>query len=734
MNLPFNNLITALPVFVFLVVSACHLPTVDAIILADVRREKSPSVSVVSHTCSCLALEPKRSTLRLAASECEHGSLLQTWSFDDASKQLRSSLGSGVGEERCLHTEQDGTLTLQACHPAKTVGPAQQWIRRKGEGHLRNVLHDGQCLQAGGLDGLELAPCLDKVEAGSPQAWSLLESPSSPADSSSSSSFEGAGVGKAKDSTIKDGLIPVVSGAGSSEFNGPYNYTGEDNGQKRFARDGGTKETLNYADGWWILAKGYSGCWYRAAAGSKGEFPGPKTIWQMCPETDQTLPIGKSPLPKVVLDDQTDVDVADGEGEFSTCPKNCKCPVLFDCDVGIDNWNLGWSNHKKHYCCTNANSTMQSRICTTTTTSTHAPPASHPFDCMAGLANWRFGWSEMKQKACCQEFHQGYWALEDNDECEDCYYTWCCANAVQCTTTTTTAAHVIAVVVTTTTTLPTTTPTPTVAVVTTEAPAPAHCSRPSSIAHVMYGDECLNQTVVGSGTCCNVNCPTNTFACVTKGSNSYVGAPCCSDGVLDPPTYWCAIDANCSAAFEVEEEGQATVLLQSETPRNSPPERYPEVSRAGLQREKSREYSAAQNADRSKTCADLPHTGIKFRSGPPAKCSDLAEYCTHKSSVLAQKVRKACQETCGMCSLMVDEMQNDAPCEDAHKSAAPVLTVGGSPISCTQAKGFCSGHQDSDLVANKCPLTCERCTRGPASQFSEGGSSDSVDGADAEAA
>merc|ERR1719401_1363122 len=69
-------------------------------------------------------------------------------------------------------------------------------------------------------------------------------------------------------------------------------------------------------------------------------------------------------------------------------------PLPFDCNAGFANWQAGWSEPKKAWCCQH-----QGKGCPP------PAPAPVPYDCNAGFANWQAGWSEPKKAWCCQ--HQG---------------------------------------------------------------------------------------------------------------------------------------------------------------------------------------------------------------------------------------------------------------------------------------------------------------------------------------
>jgi len=59
----------------------------------------------------------------------------------------------------------------------------------------------------------------------------------------------------------------------------------------------------------------------------------------------------------------------------------------FDCDEGLANAAIGWSEPKKAWCCAN-----QQKGCGLT----------EAYDCEAGFWNWMNGWSEEKKQWCCQ--------------------------------------------------------------------------------------------------------------------------------------------------------------------------------------------------------------------------------------------------------------------------------------------------------------------------------------------
>lgn len=119
-------------------------------------------------------------------------------------------------------------------------------------------------------------------------------------------------------------------------------------------------------------------------------------------------------------------------------------------------------------------------------------------------------------------------------------------------------------------------------------------------------------------------------------------------------------------------------------------------------------------------CFDAVNTGIRFREGPKATCSDLINYCNHTS--IGQQVKEACKLSCGLCMLHVEGPYLDAygNCEDLASHEEPEFTVAGSLAGCSDMAQFCQNHPDSYLIRHKCPLTCGVCGNlGPTTEAPE---------------
>jgi cell division protein FtsB len=71
---------------------------------------------------------------------------------------------------------------------------------------------------------------------------------------------------------------------------------------------------------------------------------------------------------------------SDAKKEWCCQAESKGCP--FDCEAGVDNWENGWSPDKKEFCCEHADVACK-------------------FDCAAGFPNWELGWSEEKKEWCC---------------------------------------------------------------------------------------------------------------------------------------------------------------------------------------------------------------------------------------------------------------------------------------------------------------------------------------------
>eukprot|EP00441_Pelagodinium_beii_P029566 CAMPEP_0197708736 /NCGR_PEP_ID=MMETSP1338-20131121/128103_1 /TAXON_ID=43686 ORGANISM="Pelagodinium beii, Strain RCC1491" /NCGR_SAMPLE_ID=MMETSP1338 /ASSEMBLY_ACC=CAM_ASM_000754 /LENGTH=575 /DNA_ID=CAMNT_0043292667 /DNA_START=94 /DNA_END=1821 /DNA_ORIENTATION=+ len=64
----------------------------------------------------------------------------------------------------------------------------------------------------------------------------------------------------------------------------------------------------------------------------------------------------------------------------------------YDCQAGLSNAQAGWSSGKKSWCCA-----VHKVGC----------PMSQPYDCHAGYSNWQAGWSDSKKEFCCDHYKRG---------------------------------------------------------------------------------------------------------------------------------------------------------------------------------------------------------------------------------------------------------------------------------------------------------------------------------------
>mmetsp|Transcript_62195 Transcript_62195/g.181580 ORF Transcript_62195/g.181580 Transcript_62195/m.181580 type:complete len:410 (-) Transcript_62195:77-1306(-) len=72
----------------------------------------------------------------------------------------------------------------------------------------------------------------------------------------------------------------------------------------------------------------------------------------------------------------------------------------FYCTVGLINWQLGWSAHKKRWCCAH-----EGRGCRNQ--QEEEPLDAVIFNCNTGYSNWKHGWSSMKAAWCCKHHFVG---------------------------------------------------------------------------------------------------------------------------------------------------------------------------------------------------------------------------------------------------------------------------------------------------------------------------------------
>jgi len=105
-------------------------------------------------------------------------------------------------------------------------------------------------------------------------------------------------------------------------------------------------------------------------------------------------------------------------------------------------------------------------------------------------------------------------------------------------------------------------------------------------------------------------------------------------------------------------------------------------------------------------CYDSIITGVRFKNGPKAVCSDLAMYCNHTS--LYYHVQAACRLTCGLCDAHIGHVAGQ--CADLESHDQPEFMVAGQVASCSDLGAFCGGgYANSNLIKHKCPRTCGVC-------------------------
>jgi len=137
----------------------------------------------------------------------------------------------------------------------------------------------------------------------------------------------------------------------------------------------------------------------------------------------------------------------------------------------------------------------------------------------------------------------------------------------------------------------------------------------------------------------------------------------------------------------------------------------------GLEKRRLEEEAGKVNAsvdavttrDPALPCEDEVVTGVRFKTGLKASCSDLINYCKH--STVGFKVLETCPKTCGQChiSTLAYGGTNATRCSDLGPVEVPEFTVAGSLARCSDLKIFCKGHPDSPVVRYKCQHTCDLC-------------------------
>jgi len=124
----------------------------------------------------------------------------------------------------------------------------------------------------------------------------------------------------------------------------------------------------------------------------------------------------------------------------TTEQKGCGLTEAYDCEAGFWNWQNGWSEEKKGWCCQNKQKACPGDPAPQVPASVPAvtQPAAAAYDCDAGLANAAIGWSDPKKQWCCANQQKGC-ALTEAYDCEagfanwqagwsDDKKNWCCQN------------------------------------------------------------------------------------------------------------------------------------------------------------------------------------------------------------------------------------------------------------------------------------------------------------------
>jgi hypothetical protein len=146
---------------------------------------------------------------------------------------------------------------------------------------------------------------------------------------------------------------------------------------------------------------------------------------------DENTTAAPAPAAAEPADFDCDAGVANWKLGWSQAKKDHCCQTLhvgceFDCEAGYSNWKQGWSDKKKEYCCEVAKKgckedeliedekEAEEKVIVEekkngSFNATGAVPANatEPFDCDAGFANWEKGWSEPKKEWCCKEKSMG---------------------------------------------------------------------------------------------------------------------------------------------------------------------------------------------------------------------------------------------------------------------------------------------------------------------------------------
>ena len=147
-----------------------------------------------------------------------------------------------------------------------------------------------------------------------------------PSSSSSSSPSPAFPVATAASQTASSGDIAfIVSGAGSSSYNGEYKKEGSKNGKPKYRRVGHESASCNYSSNNWYLCPNFSGAAYKIKADDANfpNRPAPGKAWTKCSSGDLPVPTVAYPAAPVVVGDD---ESADGTGRENVLLKLAKMP------------------------------------------------------------------------------------------------------------------------------------------------------------------------------------------------------------------------------------------------------------------------------------------------------------------------------------------------------------------------------------------------------------------------
>jgi hypothetical protein len=108
----------------------------------------------------------------------------------------------------------------------------------------------------------------------------------------------------------------------------------------------------------------------------------------------QCVACGTCPLEKA--------NCTDSDPDAPGAPPPPVSPSPYDCDKGLSNWQMGWTQDKGSWCCKH-----EGKGCPTGSVDHDGPVEKPKHDCLKGLGHFEDEWDDEKRAWCCNHEHLG---------------------------------------------------------------------------------------------------------------------------------------------------------------------------------------------------------------------------------------------------------------------------------------------------------------------------------------